>query len=149
MGPVVDEREMFNRLILEDTKSGIEGDISLIDFELNFYQNFLKINSNLSSKVFQVMKGDFNKIYSSLNPRSYSLIIVDTSHGFNETLLTIKNAINLLAPGGIIAGDDYNWVEINMAVNFLFDTHKISSIRCNSEYCKELREPHSFWMVKP
>ncbi len=61
---------------------------------------------NYPTKIFRTFSDDFFKD----NITEYDLIYVDGDHHANPVFQDLKNSYNALKPGGILCGDDYNWV---------------------------------------
>jgi hypothetical protein len=61
---------------------------------------------NYPVKIFKVFSNDF----FLQNNIKYDLIYVDGDHHSPQVFQDLKNSYNALKSGGILCGDDYNWV---------------------------------------
>lgn len=147
-GYLVYENGLFNEQIFRNPLTCLDGDYSLVDFNKSFHENFLAINSDLSPQIFSLLKGPFKQFAPDLKPHHYDLLLVDSSHSFKETLATIKSALPLLAPGGVIAGDDYNWIGTRMALECFFESSRVEVLKCDRQFCQDPENAHGFWLVR-
>jgi len=76
------------------------------------------------------------KLYSN-NKISFlpNIIYLDSAHIEGETLLEIKKCYDLLPPGGILYGDDFNWDSIQKDLKRF-----ISYISINTKLCYTIKE---------
>lgn len=62
-------------------------------------------SSNLSNMVFPI-KGSSSDILPLLKDRSFDVIYVDGDHSYSGIMKDLQRATSLLAPGGVLCGDD-------------------------------------------
>lgn len=76
-----------------------------------------------------IVKGDSVDFMSKCAPCSFDIIILDASHDELSLLLEIGAARRILAPGGILCGDDYTWncptAGVDKAVQALLPNHLV------------------------
>jgi hypothetical protein len=81
------------------------------------------------------------------------IMYIDSSHEWDETYTELKNAWRILAPGGIMMGDDFNWKSVRYEVErFAKDFGAIVEERENFQWIiKKPKEigyiPSPFWTI--
>lgn len=67
------------------------------------------------AEVWRGIGGDFEDTLKS-SQAQFDFIWVDGDHQFEAVISDLELGLSLLKPGGILAGDDYNWPEVKQAV---------------------------------
>ena len=70
--------------------------------------------------------------------RGPGVIYLDSAHEWYETYIELVTAWRILAPGGILIGDDYDWPAVNHDVNKFARDYKV----------KILEKEKAHWMIK-
>jgi SAM-dependent methyltransferase len=77
-----------------------------------------------------------SKYFKYFNTKA-QLIYIDGSHEYDDVMLDIQNYYDLLDDGGVIFGDDFNWIDVGKAVE---------------EWCTENNKSYEtfdyFWIIK-
>jgi hypothetical protein len=70
--------------------------------------------------------------------RGPGVIYLDTAHEWYETYIELVTAWRILAPGGVLIGDDYNWPSVNHDVQRFAREHGVEI---------EMKE-RSHWLIQ-
>jgi len=73
----------------------------------------LKLQKSSRARLFRMKSDDF----FAKNEEKFELVFVDGNHKSSNCLSDIRNSWNLLEPGGILCGDDFNWPSVANAVD--------------------------------
>lgn len=106
-----------------------ERDLKLKNGYPQIYYQFLSnvVHSNLQNVIIPVPNTSTNAArYFNHNNIKADLIYIDASHEYEDVLTDLNFYSRLLAPGGIIFGDDYDnyWPGVVRAVNEFFKNNK-------------------------
>jgi len=68
-------------------------------------------------------------------PKFPEVLYLDSAHEEGETLLELRRAWDVLPPGGVLFGDDFNWTAVQT------DVHKfVSHVKVNEELMKKFMD---------
>lgn len=116
-----------------------EGSKEHLDPENVSYEPLLKVPNGLYNefiKNIEPVKSVINPIRMSsieasklYEDNSLDFVFIDGAHDYFNVKQDIEHWLPKVKSGGYIAGDDYVWPPINMAVKEIFDEKQITSIR--------------------
>lgn len=100
----------------------------LLKIPNGLYNEFLKNINPVKSAInpIRMTSIDASKLYED---NSLDFVFIDGAHDYFNVRKDIEHWYPKVKSGGYIAGDDYVWPPINMAVKEFFDEKQITSIR--------------------
>lgn len=107
---------------------------NMADLGTDEYINMMHMTSLEAAKKFEDESLDF--------------VLIDGSHQYEDVLNDIKAWLPKVKPGGVLAGDDYNWTKVERAVKEVFDVGGMRIIPKKNTDCMKDQYSGGTWIWK-
>jgi predicted O-methyltransferase YrrM len=102
--------------------AGTQAQAGPVDDPLAHYRKFLAhiAQAGVSYKIAPLFQ-DSRQAHALFARTPIDLLYIDSDHAYNSVWDDLSNWTPLLAPDGVVCGDDYNYVSVKQAVESFFE----------------------------
>lgn len=104
-----------------------KGSVEHKDVPADLYEQFLANIAPVKSVITPV-RGDSAKTAEKFPDRFFHFVFIDAGHEFDDVAADIEAWLPKVAPGGLIAGDDYGMQGVKSAVDELLPNAKLGNV---------------------